>query len=175
MYTANKYITNNPSDYSNTRIPSLSTITANSAATIAHENWEKADTLAQIFLPPPPATPVIPPTTHPAPIQAHSTFSHKMIHDAIQTLKPYKVPRVDSLQNIVLQKCVKNITDYIYFIFWAILDFEEYPPCWLIILTIVLHKPGKATYNVAKAYRPIGLLEMLGKLFSTLVAMISHI
>ena len=92
-----------------------------------------------------------------------------MIHDAIQNLKPYKAPRVDGLQNIVLQNCVENIIDYIYFIFQAILDFEEYPPCWLIILTIVLRKPGKATYDVAKAYCPIGLLEMLGKLFSTLV------
>ena len=35
---------------------------------------------------------------------------------------------------------------------------------------IVLCKAGKPTYNVAKAYRPIGLLDMLGKLFSVLVA-----
>ena len=35
---------------------------------------------------------------------------------------------------------------------------------------MALHKPGKAAYNVAKAYCPIGLLEMIGKLFSTLIA-----
>ena len=36
-------------------------------------------------------------------------------------------------------------------------------------LTIVLHKPGKPAYDVAKAYQPIGLLDTMGKLFSTLI------
>ena len=35
---------------------------------------------------------------------------------------------------------------------------------------IVLRKPGKPVYNVAKAYHTIGLLDTIGKLFSTLVA-----
>ena len=35
---------------------------------------------------------------------------------------------------------------------------------------IVLCKAGKPAYNVAKAYRPIGLLNTLGKLFSVLEA-----
>lgn len=37
-------------------------------------------------------------------------------------------------------------------------------------LTIVLHKPGKHAYNIARAYHPIGLLDTLGKLLSTLIA-----
>ena len=70
----------------------------------------------------------------------------------------------------MLQKCVNLIIDYIYFIFQAILEFNKYPSCWLTILTIMLRKPGKVAYNVAKAFWPIGLLETLGKLFSVLVA-----
>ena len=38
------------------------------------------------------------------------------------------------------------------------------------MLTIVLCKPGKADYGVAKAYCPIGLLETISKLFSILIA-----
>ena len=34
----------------------------------------------------------------------------------------------------------------------------------------MLRKAGKAAYNVAKLYQPIGLLDTLGKLFSALVA-----
>ena len=88
----------------------------------------------------------------------------------IKKLKPFKAPGVDGIQNIVIQKCAKTIIDHLYFIFCAILELDTYPCQWLTILTIVLRKPGKAEYNIPKEYHPIGLLESLGKLFSTLVA-----
>ena len=41
---------------------------------------------------------------------------------------------------------------------------------------LVLCKPGKPAYDVAKAYRPIGLLDTIGKLLSILVAAdLSHL
>lgn len=36
--------------------------------------------------------------------------------------------------------------------------------------TLVLRKPGKPAYDVANAYHPIGILDTLEKLLSTLVA-----
>jgi hypothetical protein len=36
--------------------------------------------------------------------------------------------------------------------------------------TVVLRKPQKPTYNIAKAYRPIALLNMLGKVLEKIVA-----
>jgi len=35
---------------------------------------------------------------------------------------------------------------------------------------LILCKPGKPAYDMAKAYCPIGLLDTIGKLLSTLVA-----
>ena len=54
LYIANKYISNEPTDYSNTRIPSLRTVTNNNLPSTADDNASKAAALAESFFPPPP-------------------------------------------------------------------------------------------------------------------------
>ena len=60
--------------------------------------------------------------------------------------------------------------DYLYFIFRAIFELGIYPDEWKESITVVLRKPGKPSYEEPKAYRPIALLNTLGKLFSSIVA-----
>ena len=131
----------------------------------------------------------------PLPLKAKGIFTRNDICAAVQKLQPYKVPGKDGIQNVVIrwvvwqvtwldtfffhahrenwsrnEKCIETIIDHLYYIYRAVLDPNAYPSHWLIILMIVLCKAGKPAYNVAKAYQPIGLLDMLGKLFSVLVA-----
>jgi hypothetical protein len=54
LYIANKYIMNEPTDYSNARVPSLRT-TTNNLPNTADDNLSKAAALAESFFPPPPA------------------------------------------------------------------------------------------------------------------------
>ena len=70
---------------------------------------------------------------------------------------------------VVLQECAEMLIDNLYYIYHMILELNTYPLKWLISLT-VLQKPGNATYDVTKAYQPIGLLDALEKLFSTPIA-----
>ena len=170
IYTANRYINSEPSDYSSTWIPPLKHHNNQQQETLATENSDKADALADSFFPPPPDTPIIPNTVYPEPLKAKWIFSKKDICAAIKKLKVFKAPGKDGIQNIVLQKCVDTIINHLYYIYRAVLKLGEYPSCWLIILTIVLCKTGKMAYNVAKSYYPIGLLNTLGKLFLMLVA-----
>lgn len=135
---ANKYITSDPSDYSNTRIPSLSTISPNGTASIAYDNTDKAKAIAETFFPPPPEMSTIPASVYPEPTKPQGIFTHKDIHRAINKLKPHKAPGVNGIRNVVLQKCANTIIDYIYYIYWAIPEFSKYPQRWLIILTIIL-------------------------------------
>lgn len=170
VYTANKYLTSEPSDYSSARIPDLRVRTGNTGPEITvTENIDKAKALADTFFPPPPDDPEIPPFAYPEPLKAKGIFSRTDIRNTIKKLKPYKAPGDDGIQNIVLQRCVETIINHLYYIFRAILELDEYPERWLIILTIVLRKAGKTNYNQAKSFRPIGLLDTIGKLFSTLV------
>ena len=170
IYTTNKYVNSDPSDYSNACIPPLKTHDEFQQETLATENRAKAKTLAEVFFPPPPNECTIPDSAYPQPLKAKGIFTRNDIYAAVQKLQHYKVPGEDGIQNVIIQKCIKTIIDHLHCIYRAVLDLNVYPSYWLIILMIVLCKAGKPTYNVAKAYQPIGLLDMLGKLFSVLVA-----
>jgi hypothetical protein len=79
IYIANKYVTNEPSDYSSTRIPSLKTSLNGTPAT-ASTNVEKAAALAQSFFPPPPLTSSVPTNTvYPPPLPGIKLFSRRRI------------------------------------------------------------------------------------------------
>ena len=138
--------------------------------TLAMENTAKATALANSFFPPPPTTPIIPDTVYPKPLKAQGTFTRHDIRSAICKLKPYKAPGIDGILNILLKECTEALINNLYYIYKAVFNLDAYPSHWLVILTVVLWKAGKTAYNIAKAYRPIGLLDTLGKLLSTLIA-----
>jgi hypothetical protein len=171
IYLANKYINSKPTDYSNAQIPALKSRNPDTQqeATVS-DNATKAKILAETFFPPPPESPIIPDTIYPKPLKAKGIFSRNDIRKAVKKLKPFKAPGVDGIHNVVLQECIDTIIDNLYYIFRAILIHKSYPTRWLTLLTVVLRKAGKIAYNVAKAYRPIGLLDTIGKLFSSLIA-----
>ena len=73
IYIANKYITNSPSNYANARIPSLKSPNPTRPNVSANTNLEKANELASVFFPPPPANPSIPAMAFPKPLKPYST------------------------------------------------------------------------------------------------------
>src|ERR1700724_3483072 len=81
----------------------------------------------------------------------------------------YNAPGLDGIPNVILMKCIDSIIDHLFYIYRASLEFAFYHDHWLTSLTLVLRKPGKPAYDVAKAYRPISLLDTIGKLLSTLI------
>ena len=62
------------------------------------------------------------------------------------------------------------LIEHLFFIYRAVFELNVYHNKWLTSTTLVLRKPGKPAYNIPNAYSPIGLLDTLGKLLSTLVA-----
>ena len=70
----------------------------------------------------------------------------------------------------MLKRSIDTISDHLYYIFRAIFELDIYLDEWRISTTVVLRKPGKPSYKEPKAYRPIALLNTLGKLFSSIVA-----
>ena len=82
----------------------------------------------------------------------------------------YKAPGPDGIPNVVLKKSIELIVHRLYYIFREIFEIKVYPNKWKESITVVLHKPGKPSYEVPKAYCPIALLNTLGKLFSSLIA-----
>ena len=169
LYIANKYILNEPTNYSNARIPSRCT-TTNNLPNTADDNSSKTTTLAESFFPPPTHSRVPPNVDYPPPIKGVHFFSRARIHQVIHLLSPYKAPGPDLIPNIVLIKCCDKIIDHLFYIFRAVVELNVYHPRWLESTTLVLRKIGKPSYDVAKAYRPIGLIDTIPKVFSTLCA-----
>lgn len=62
------------------------------------------------------------------------------------------------------------IEDHLLCLFRAIIKLKIYYKEWSKFTTVVLWKPGKPSYNVPKAYRPIALLYTMGKVLTAIVA-----
>jgi ribonuclease HI len=95
-------------------------------------------------------------------------FSRARIRQVFKTLSPFKAPGQDKIPNVVYMRCIDALIDHLFFIYRAIFELNTYHPRWLESVTLVLRKIGKTDYNVAKAYRPIGLIDTMPKGFSTL-------
>ena len=176
IYTANKYVINESSDASCARIPTLKTST-NGKPSMASTNIDKAKALATSFFPSAPSSTSIP-QDHEYSILVSGLwyFSHHQIRETAKLLKPHKAPSLDGIPNVILIKCIDTLINHLFFIYRAAIEHNFYHDRWLLSTTLVLHKPGKPAYDVAKAYRPIGLLDTISKLLSMLItADLSHL
>ena len=171
IYTANKYVVDEPSDYSSARVPTLKTRHNDGTPHLATTNLEKAGDLAKSFFPPPPVTTSVSADfKYPNPLPGVKFYSRRRIHRAISKLKPHKAPGPDGIPNVILVRCIDALLDHLYFIYRAVFELNVYHARWLALFTLVLRKIGKAAYDMSKSYRPIGLLDTIGKLLSTLIA-----
>jgi len=170
IWTANKYATDPPTDGGRSRIPTLNYTGSNGETLRTMSNEEKSKALANSFFPPPPQSPIIPSTCYPKPANIFRFFTRHQIKKAANKLEGYKAPGPDGIPNIVLKKCIDILVDRLYYIYRAIFELDIYPDEWRESITVMLRKPGKPSYEEPKAYRPIALLNTLGKLFSSIMA-----
>lgn len=88
----------------------------------------------------------------------------------IRSLSLYKAPGIDGIPNIVLQCMADIISPHLSDIYMAALKRGWYFGGWQKSITCVLQKPGKPSYKMPKAYRPIALLSIIDKLLLATVA-----
>ena len=129
----------------------------------------KLAALAESFFPPPPTFSRVPLNLeYPMRLRGVRFFSRARICQVICLLSPYKAPGPDKILNIALIKCCDVIIDHLFYIYRAVFEHNVYHLQWLESSTLVLRKIGKPTYDMAKAYRPISLIDTIPKVFSSL-------
>ena len=90
---------------------------------------------------------------------------------AIRRLKANKASDPVSIPNRILQTCIEKLADILTLLFQACAKQSYHPQAFKIANTIVLKKPsGKADYTIPKGYRPIALLNTLGKALESIMA-----
>lgn len=171
LWTANRYISAPAGDGGSTRIPALKH-QEDGVEKTASANQEKSRVLAKTFFPGRPEARASNTATqnYPEPVCGTHKITREQIRRQLKRLRPYKAPGPDKIPNIVLSQCAELITDRLWYIYSAILERGLYYAAWKHFTTVVLRKPGKPRYDVPKAYRPIALLNTMGKLLTAIIA-----
>lgn len=89
--------------------------------------------------------------------------TEKEVLDAIQAASPFKAPGPDDILNKALQTASYMLVGHLTTIINQSLQLGHYPTHFRSLTTIVLRKPGKDDYSIPKVYRPIALLNTIGK------------
>jgi ribonuclease HI len=172
IWTANKYIREPVGDGGNPRIPTLKVKNAAGAEISISSNEEKAETFVKLFFPPPP--PLIANEyenfDYPEPLPDPPQITPEQLIRHVRKPSPYKACGPDDIPNVVLQQCVVLIQERLIRVFQAVLNLNLYYDPWREFTTVVLRKPGKPSYIVPKAYRPIALLSTMAKVLTSLIA-----
>ena len=139
---------------------------------MATEHSEKCEILRNTLLPPPPDLPHIqPPNLDPLETDSPWTrITRNEVRDSIRSAAPYNAPGPSGLAGIAWKWAYEALPDEIYHLIAKSLDLGYHPRSFHDSITVILQKPDKPDYSIPKAYRPIQLLEVLGKVMERIQA-----
>jgi len=100
------------------------------------------------------------------PVTQWTPFSVKEFKSSISKYNNTSTPGPDKLSwrhlKVIINNnsCLKSFIN----IANACIDLEYWPSYFKMLTSIIISKPNKVSYNIPKTFRPITLLNMLGKL-----------
>src|SRR5205085_1392020 len=97
-------------------------------------------------------------------------LTHKEIRDAITSSSSSKAPGPDGLRFDCHKIAYWAILDYFHSLYEVLLRYGYHPKAWPEATIVVIKKTGKPNYWIPKAYRPISLLNCLGKIAEKIMA-----
>ena len=167
IWTIGKYVRAGSTDGSRSSIPPIRRPNSN---TPTQHSEEKSKIFYETFFPtPPPAALRRTRGNYPEDAFEFANISDAQILDACKRLKEFKAPGPDGIPNEVYKRCADLLLPFLGRLFRATFDLSYYPAAWKESITVVLRKPGRADYSIAKSYRPIALMNCMGKLLSSCV------
>jgi hypothetical protein len=99
-------------------------------------------------------------------------FTPTEIKEAIfsSSSSPRKAPGPDSILFLCIQRAYHAVPGYFHSLFSTLGSAGYHPQCWRQTTTVIIPKPNKPDYTNPKAYRPVALLNFLGKILEKLMA-----
>jgi ribonuclease HI len=133
------------------------------------DNQEKAQTFMDSFFPPM-APAEGEPTTEASVELPWQPISVTEVYRSLRSAKGSSAPGEDGLPMLVWKRLWRHLGYLITGIFAASIELGYHPQKWRSACIVVLRKPGKPDYSLPGAYRPISLLNRLGKLLEAVMA-----
>jgi hypothetical protein len=139
---------------------------------LVHSHDEVANILSQRFFPQtPPEVPTrFPDDPPPHPTRALAAVDNKLIEPLLMKAAGRSAPGQSGHTWTILKWAWGADPDRITDLLSACLRAGHHPRLWKEAVVCVIPKPGRADYTLAKNFRPISLLECLGKLLEKVVA-----
>ena len=138
---------------------------------LVQEVEEKAEVLRQSFFPPSRSADLVDIIGYEYPqcIECPEITASE-IEKAIRGAAPNKAPGIDAIPNGILHKTLDIMLPSLQRLFNVCLRQGYCPAHFKGTTTVVLRKPGKDDYTQPKSYRPIALLNTLGKGLEIIIA-----
>ncbi|KAI2734742.1 hypothetical protein CBS147339_9742 [Penicillium roqueforti] len=133
------------------------------------QNKDKARAFMDAFFPTMNTPEISPPSATETELQWHP-ITEVEIERSLKAAKGNTAPGEDHLPMLVWKKLWKHLKAIIVSIFAVCIELGHHPRQWRSAKIIVLRKPGKPDYSAPGAYRPISLLNTLGKLLEAVMA-----
>jgi exonuclease III len=139
---------------------------------IATSVEDKVQMLREECFPPPPEVDLsdIEGFIYPGELKTLDKISLEEVETAAARLKPDKTPGPDGIPNRVIKLVCAQKGEEIARLFTACLRLGYHPTAFKTASTVVLRKPGKPNYADPSTYRPIALLNTLGKTLEAIIA-----
>jgi hypothetical protein len=139
---------------------------------VANTLVEKIEMLRELFFPQPIEADLsdIPSTVYPEPLTTRQEITHQEIQDALRWVASDRAPGEDQIPNRVLQKVQEWLIPRLLTVYNAALRNSYHPSGWKRAVTLAYRKPGKDDYTAPKSYRPVALLNTMGKLLELVMA-----
>ena len=132
---------------------------------------EKSDLLKNSFFPIPPSADLgdIRDFRYPEPLECPEITEWEL-RRAILATKTGKAPGPDGIPNQILHTVVDQLIPLLLSLLNSSLTRGYHPYAWKRSVTVALRKPGKGDYSKPKAYRPVALLNTIGKIMESIMA-----
>jgi exonuclease III len=132
---------------------------------------DKLQALAKKFFPEPTHadTSNIGDSEYPEPLDTDEQIQEKEIHEALQRVANDKAPGPDKIPNRILKNIETWLIPHLLIVFNASFRIGYHPKAWKASITLALRKHNKSDYTTVDAYRPIALLNTMGKLFEIVI------
>jgi ribonuclease HI len=153
--------------------PSLKIPNPQIPGALAETIEQKADALRAAFFPLPPPADLSDTESFQYPQQIEfPSITAQEIQEAVRGAKAGKAPGEDGIPNSLWHKLIEIpvILETLLQLFNACIRTGYNPSHFQRSITVVLRKQGKGDYQLAKSYRPVALLNTLGKFLESVIA-----
>ena len=107
---------------------------------------------------------------YPPELASDLRISKEEIEKAMRRLKAHKAPGPNQVPNEMIKCCADILIPHLEHLFNACVEQGVHPGSYRKAKTVVIRKPGKTDYAEAGSYRPIALLDTVGKVLETIMA-----